>query len=81
MLYLERISRPAGEDSRIAISRAGTGENSDMWGVRRTMAAVCGVVVRGVTLVVTDEDRGLPSEFEGFVSGVATTTTLSEFER
>lgn len=37
ILYLERISRPAAEDSRIAISRAGTGENSDMWGVRRTI--------------------------------------------
>ena len=52
-----------------------------MWGVRRTMAAVCGVVVKGVTLVVTDEDRGLPSEFEGLVRRVATATTLSEFER
>lgn len=40
MLYLERISRPAGEDSRIAMSRAGIGENSDMWGVRRTIVAV-----------------------------------------
>lgn len=33
MLYLERISRPAREDSRIAMSRAGIGENSVIWGV------------------------------------------------
>lgn len=68
MLYLERISRPAGEDSRISMSRAGTGENSDMWGMRRTIVAVykgwMGLVVLwlgGVTLVVTGTDRGLPS--------------------
>lgn len=74
MLYLARISRPAGEDSKIAMSRAGTGENSDMWGVRRTMVTTYGVwmefrgdVVKGVTLLVTGEDRGLSSEVEGLV--------------